>query len=257
MSVYNNTPLVIPDIILVDTLNLAIDAIREDYVAHETDGTIQESFLYLLLNSLGIGRYNLIKNAVEIFGTTPEHPKHIDKVKLSYDHNSSKSPAVFVTLPSENDRNNSLQVGSGDQEPLYIGSDSEDDQYREQYMRRYFATYQVVIICENRNEMIVLYHVIKSLLTASIGHLTIEGLQNIKLGGQDLRLSPVVSDKLFTRAITISFEYEQVIPSLFIKNIFRTIRLYWKPEGATTAQGPIEVSTEDDLGSDESESFID
>ena len=256
MAIYNNIPLVIPDIILVDTLNLGLDALREDYNNHLVDDTTNESWLYLLTNSLSVGRYNLYKNAVEVLITDPEHPKHFD-VKLSYDHNSAKSPAVFVTLPAENDRNNSLQVGEGDQEPLLIGhTDEEDaDQYVPQYKRRYFTTYHIVIVSDNRNEMLVLYHIFKSILTACIGHLTQEGLENIKLGGQDLRLNGLIPDKLFTRGITISFEYEQTIPSFVFHNIYRKIRLFWKPVGADTVQGPIEVSTEDDLTDSESDSF--
>jgi len=250
----NNIPLVIPDIILVDTLNLALNAIRTDYANKLIEGRVDESLLYLLLNGNSIGNYNLLENAIKIFITTPQNPKHFD-VKGSFDHNSPSAPQVYVTLPSENSKDDELSIGEGANDELIYPRDSEADQYRKQYMRRWIATYNVVIVCDNKNEMAVIYNVFKSLIIACIEHFSFEGLNNMKIGGQDLRMRDNIPDKTFHRAITISFEYEQVAPSLFIKSIFRTIRLYWKPEGAVTAQGPIEISTIDDLSESSSASI--
>lgn len=259
MSAINQAPIVIPDQILVDTLNTCLDIIRDDYNSVLGTGKQNESLLYLLLYNTSIGKYNFLREAVKIFVTTPEKdgPKHME-VKLSYDHTSEQAmPGIFVSLPSENTVNNSIGIGEGDQEELIMPRNaSEQDEYRAQYMRRYLATYHIIIVCENRNEMLVIYHVMKSMITACINHLSIgqNSLSNIKIGGQDLIRLPGIPDRAFKRAITLSFEYEQVVPSLVIKKVYRKLRLFWKPEGATTASGPIEVEVDDELISSSSES---
>lgn len=241
--------LVIPDQVIVNTLNLALTAIRNDYRTAIERGQENRSLLYLLFNSLSLGRYDYYENVKQLIITTPEDPKHLD-VSLSYDKNIAKVNHVFVTLPSENEKNNSLAIGAGNYEELTYNN-TEGDTQRTQYSRRYSSTYYVVIICENRNEMIVLYNLFMAIIINCINHFDLEGLENLKTGGQDLRFQSI-PDGIFQRAITLNFEFERVIPELQFNDIIRTIRLYWRPEDAITRQGPIEFSTEDDIASESS-----
>lgn len=250
MSVQNNIPLIIPDKVIVDTLNIILRALRTNYNDSVTAGNVDESILALLLDSTAIGKYDLFANAVSIFITTPQNPKHLD-VKLSYDHTSNQNfPAIFVTLPAESPTNNSIGVGEGDNPELIIARTApETDEYRAQFTRTYLATYHVVIVAENRNEMLVLYNVLKAMLVACTNHFLMEGLLNLKIGGQDLGRMVEIPDRYFKRAITMTFQYDQISPSIVTKTIFRTIRLFWKPEGSEIAQGPIVFSNEDDINS--------
>ncbi len=239
--------LVLPDLIIVNSVNLALQAVRTDYRNAVINGQEERSMLYLLFNGLSLGRYDLFENVIALLITTPENPKHIEAVS-GYQMNDAKAPQVFVTLPSENAKNNSTSIGEGDQEPLFFdNSPDSQDEYRKQYSRRYNTTYHIVIMCENRSEMIVLYNLINALLTVSINHFAMEGLENLQLGGQDLNLHNSLPDRIYRRAITMTFEYEKVIPEFVIQSVFREIRLFWKPDGAEVAQGPIIFSTEDDI----------
>lgn len=246
--------LLIPDLIITNTINTFLEALRTDYRNREIDGQIERSMLYLLFNGLSLGQYDLFANVKKIIVTTPENPKHIE-CKVSFDHNSSKSPAIWVTLPSESEKNNSLSIGEGNNDVLTFDNtlDNEQDEYRKQFSRRFLTSYYIVIICENRNEMLVLYHLMQSMIITCINHFALEGLENLKIGGQDLQMN-TVPDRLFKRAITVSFEYEKVVPEFLVKNIYRTLKLFWKPDGANVAQGPIVVTTYDNVPDSNSES---
>lgn len=247
--------MIIPDILLINTLNTALIAVRNDYRERVAAGQLERSFLYLSFKNLQLGNYVVFDNVRKMIITTPQDPNHLE-VKGSYDKNiNSKNSFVYITLGSENDRNNSLSIGQGDNEEIFYNNTPEGtDEYKAQFSRRYATTYHVMIGGDNKNEVIVLYNLFKSLLIIANNHLEIEGLSNIKIGGQDIRSNTAVPDHLFLRPITISFEYEEVVPEISFTEIVRKIRLYWLPEGATTAQGPIEISIEDDIGDSDSDS---
>jgi hypothetical protein len=234
--------LVLPDLIIVDTLNLALIAIREDYKTCVDAGEENRSILYLLFNGLTTGKYNIYDNVKKLVLTTPESPKHIEVVS-AFQSVSGKAPSVYITMPSENDRNNSLGIGQGNADELTFDNVSPDqDEYRDQYMRRYNTNYYVVMVCENRNEMVILYNLFKYILVMCTNHFALCGIENMKIGGQDLKLNDAIPDKLFMRGISMNFEYEQLAPELAFKKIYSKVRLYWKLEGATIAQGPIDFT---------------
>lgn len=246
MSVQNRISLFCPEHLILKTVNDILTIIRSDYRNKILEGREEENMLYLLLYGQTVGKHNLYQEAVSIFITTAQNPKHFD-CKLNYDQNSTNAPQIYITQPSENERNNSIGLGEGDQDELVLTRDDEADQYREQYRRRYLATHYVVIVCENRMEMTIIYNVLKSMIASCMNHFALEGLSNLKLGGQELKLRSEIPDKLFQKGIVMSFEYEQVSPSIVIKEIFRKISIFWRPVEADTSQGPITVETDDDL----------
>jgi hypothetical protein len=240
----------IPDIVLINTINMCLKIARTNYNTNNDSGREHRSILALLFKGLVIGEYDVFENIKKLVLTTPEDPRHIE-AQLSYDHNaSSNAPIIWITLPSENNRNNSLSTGEGDQEPLYLaGEEGGQDSFLPQYNYRFGTTYQIVLGSINKNEVTLLYHLIKSLLVSCIGHLEQEGISNLKIGGGEIRTAAIPS-RFFTKAITLNFEYEQVIPETASSLIYRKIRLFSKPIGATVASGPIEISTEDNINSD-------
>jgi hypothetical protein len=237
--------LVIPDVVLLDTVNRLLNTVRSDYRANTIANTPQLSILYILFNSLGLGGYILYDNVVKLIVTTPEDPKHIKDATLNFDMNSNGAPHIYITLPSENTANNSIGIGQGDQDEMVINADGGQPEYMSFFNRRYACTYQIVIMAENRNESLVLYHLFKNLLVAATNHLHMKGLQNLRIGGQDLILRDVPVDRTYRKAITLSFEYEQQVPELLVRTVFKKLQIYWKPEGADDSQGPIEVDASD------------
>lgn len=252
MSVRNSISLLFPEHIILKTVNDLLTTIRTDFKNKQNEGRIEESLLYLLLNDQEVSDRSLYDEAVKIFITTPQNPKHFN-CTLSFDHNDTKIPQLYVTQPAENPMNNSIGIGEGDQEEITFGRNApEQDEYRVQFMRRYNATHYILIVCENRIEMTVIYNVLKAFLVSCINHFELEGLSNLQIAGQELKMRNEIPDRLFQKAIVMTFQYEQVSPSLVIEDVFRKIRIFWKPEGAETPQGPIEFEESDDLNDDSS-----
>lgn len=217
--------ILVPDVKIINTFNSILDILRDDYKANVNAGTEDRSVLYLLFNDVSLGTYNLYENAKSLIITTPENPNHLE-VRLSYDHTSTgPTNMIYVTLASENPVNDSMQIGEGNQNELLFSNPApQADEYRKQFSRRFLTTYTVMVMAKNRTEMLVLYHLLKLMTVSCINHLTMEGLQNIKVGGQDMKFSG--SDMgLFVRGITITFEYEQTVPELIVKKVFKKIRV--------------------------------
>jgi hypothetical protein len=246
MSVINRIPLFLPELVILATVNMILKIIRKDYNDKVQQGKENENLLYLLLQGQSVGRSDLYKEAVQIFITTSENPKHFD-CKLNYDQNAAEAPQLYVTQPAENTVNNSLGIGVGDQDELILVSTEDPDQFREQYARRYTTSQYVMIVCENRTEMYIIYNVIKAMLVACFNHLELSGLSNLKLNGQELKMRGEIPDKLFQKAVIMNFEYQQVTPAIVVNDVIRKIQIYWRPIEAETSQGPIVVSVDDDL----------
>lgn len=240
--------LLLPDIEIVNALNTVLNVLRQDYTQYEQTSQQSRSLLYLMFGNVVLGEYDFFQNVKELILTTPESPRHIE-AKLSFDHNTQQTtPTIWVGLPSENNRNNSLGVGEGIATEHLYNNYPEQDEYKQLLSYRWGTTYQIVIGSINRNETLILYHLIKAMIVSCITHLEHQGLSNLKIGGGDLKMMSM-QDRLFTKTVTLNFEYEQNIPMIFNGAVFRKLKLYWKPEGAEVAAGPIEFESEDDISS--------
>lgn len=216
--------LLIPDVKIINTYNKILDILRTDYNTNITAGTENRSMLYLLFEGNALGKYDLYANIKKLIITTPEDPNHLE-VRLSYDPTSTTSAnMIYVTLASESAAHDSLQIGEGDQDELLFVNADAADEYRKQFTRRFMTTYTVMVMGKNRSEMLVLFHLLKAMTITCINHLTLEGLEMIKVGGQDVRFTGSEIG-LFARGINISFEYEQTVPEVMVKTVYDKIRV--------------------------------
>lgn len=237
--------MLIPEIVLARMLDIGIQAVRLDYNQRLDDGHVSRSFLYVLFKGLKLGNYDFFDNAVKVVVTTDENPKHV-RVRLAYDPNMAASPQIFISCPSETDKNNTLGVGIREENLLKFNNFQEQDESLQVLTRRYQTTYHITIVAENKQEATIFYHLVKALVTALLDHVAFEGLENVKIGGGDLRME-TVPGSLFMKAVTLNLEYNQEVPELQTDAIFRIFNLYWKPEGAEVAQGPITIENSDDI----------
>lgn len=215
----------IPEIKIAETLNKVLTIIRNNHNQAITNNQEDRSLLYLLFKTTGLGRYDFYENAKHLLVTTPQNPKHLE-VKLSYDQNATgNSTGVFLNLASDSNRNDSLSIGEGDQDEMVFENDEGQNEYIRQYSRNFLTTYQLVIISDNKNEVSILYNLFRCMIIACTNHLELEGITNLKLGGQDLRVNLTIPEKLFVRAITLNFQYQVITPEVFIQNIFTKIRI--------------------------------
>lgn len=237
--------MLIPEVTIAQMLDLGIQAIRKDYNDRLQSGHVSRSFLYVLFKGLVLGNYDFYENAVKIIVTTDENPKHV-RVRLAYDPNIAIAPQIFVSCPGENDRNNTIGIGIREGNILEFNNDDSQDETLQIFSRRYQTTYHITVVAENKQEATIFYHLIKALTTALLEHVAFNGLENIKIGGGDIRMETIPTG-LFMKAVTLNLEYNQEVPELQTDSIFRIIRLYWKPEGADIASGPIVIENADDI----------
>jgi hypothetical protein len=197
--------IIIPETIILDTLKKILKLIRLNYLANIS--TPSNSFLYKLLSDGGFERFKYFENAVKIFNTKPEDPRHLD-VNLFFNFQKQGTPTIHITLPSENQKNNSLGLGLGTFDAI-----EEQEGDRDVLNRRYSAAYNLVITSDNSNEVVLIYHIIKSFIITANQHFTHFGLENLNISGRDLQInSNNVPANLFMRSLGIGLEYNT--PSL-------------------------------------------
>lgn len=238
--------LIIPDIVIVNTLNAILTMLRNNHNDAIDDGDESRSLLYILFNALNLGTYDYYENVKQLIITTSQDPKHLN-VQLAFPHNTGDSTvSMYVSLASDSNKNDSLNMGQGNQSELVLSNDNGEDEYIPLYNRRFATTYQLIILGENKNQISILYNLMRAMIISYQRHFELEGLSNFKIGGQDIKLFVPIPDRVFSRAITMNFEYEIVTPDIDIQRIFSKFRLFYKPEGATTAQGPIPIELQED-----------
>lgn len=200
----SDTPLIrVPEFILFTHVKNLINFIRLD----DTDDTVN-SYLYKLANGVGIERYDYFQQLKEIFITRDNESLKYLEVDLMFNNTRDKGPTIHVTCPSESPGQNALgnDEGSRDNEEYY-----EEEIVTENapvYTRRYVATYDLVIVSDNSNECVAIYHLLKALINATRPELTLLGLENIKESGNDLTPYNELMPKMFMRTLRLSLEYE-------------------------------------------------
>jgi hypothetical protein len=223
MAADNTNLVTVPEFAIYEMLTRILQYIRDNYTDIVTTQGLNESktFLYQLCRSTGFLRLKYYNAAKKVFLAEIDDPRFLE-VELIYNMQRMGPPTIYISHPGEQSGDNGLgldqNVGGviqyntdGD---LYDPEDEtqEEVDYRETYTRRYNATYQLVITSDNPDEVIMLYHILKALITTlqASNHLQIMGLEAITLGGNDitLRAAPDSTNKMFAKAIIMNLQYD-------------------------------------------------
>jgi hypothetical protein len=228
-------PMTIPEVILLEALQSALKFVRTDYAA-QSDKT--KSYLYKLMNGVAIEKYGLFEQAAGVICTTGDYPKEF-VIDLMFNIKSDRVPVAHIMLPTETTSpGNGIGVDVGyadidyedqDDNPPGQEENLNEDHSREVFSRRIKATYDIVIVSDNTNEVVLLYHFIRSLLIALIPHLHLKRLQNISFGGQDLQPYPELANILYMRAVRVSLEYDLFVPSIFSTEMINELEVDGTP----------------------------
>lgn len=219
----------LPEIILLETLQSAIKFVRQEY-ADQSDKT--QSYLYKLLNGAIIEKYDLFTQAVQVICGADDSPR-LFKIDLMFNAKRDHVPSAHITLPSEmTGQGNGMGTDEGYANYIEEAGDiggqfngdfgddyaigTEGTVRRAVLSRRISATYNIVIMSDNTNEVVLIYHFLRAILIALIPHLHIKGLSNVSFGGQDLQPYEGLGHNLHMRAITISLQYDTFVPSIFV-----------------------------------------
>lgn len=203
--------IIVPEFIIHSSLENMFRFLRADY--NENTATPEKSYLLKLIGSLGFERYNYVDQAKRVFLSTEEDPRFLS-VDLMFNNSKDNPPSIHVCMPSESPGQNALGMDQGSSDSFVnFQQNSEGEQEAVDvnvvFKRRYKATYDVVIVSDNSNEVVMLYHMIRSMLTALTPHFTLSGLENMVISGQDLQPYAELAPKhLFMRALRLGLEYE-------------------------------------------------
>lgn len=200
--------IIIPETKILELIEIALLVVEEDY-KKTTDKT--KTFLYRIFGNNQIGKYNFLKESVDIFTRTNEHPRKIE-TRMMFDAKRASLPTIHITMPQENNANegNGIGVDEGYQESI---EDLENKTINKTYTRAFDVQYNAVITSDNSLEVLCIYHLLKSALIGMFNHIEFQGIRNVKLSGQDLQInSEMVPPNIFIRGIGISCFYEQTVP---------------------------------------------
>lgn len=195
--------IIVPEIIIRDTVQKTLELIKQDYNNNVNE---QNTILYKLLADQKLGRYGLFEQAKSIFIKQDSDPRKIS-VNVMFNRDKIGPPAIHITLPSEDEVNQTLGIGEGELE--YFHNADDELEYRRTFNKRFRASFNIVVTSDNVNEVILMYYVIRALFIGVLEQFYGYCMYNFKISGRDLMLSPdIVPTHIFMRSLGISFEYE-------------------------------------------------
>lgn len=199
----------IPEILLYNLISGIVKHIKIDIENHI--GTPETSFLGIILKDIKDHKHDYYVEAVDIFSRKEDHPRAL-RVRLFFDAKEANIPTIHITMPQENEGNNSL--GAGESDINYI--DELDKTISPERERRFDTTFNAIITSDNHREVLIIYHVIRAMLVSALSEINIAGLENPKLGGQDIRLQEdIIPRNIYMRGISIGCSYEVEVPRFF------------------------------------------
>jgi hypothetical protein len=226
----------IPEVVLFDILNKALDYLRNDY-ANQTDKS--KSFLMRVLENKILERYNFQTQAIQVFIDNDLGNQRYLETNLMFNMEREGLPTIHLTLPSEQTQTGGNGIGSDEGymdsiivESTYNGDGSLNTQgnITAVFTRRFQSTYNIVITSDNSNEVILIYHTLRALLIALIPSISLAGLENVAFGGQDVQLNSSLAPKnMYVRAITVTLQYETSAPSIFPQPLFSDLTAIGTP----------------------------
>lgn len=208
--------MIVPEFVLLDNINKAIKAIRDEYVA-APDKT--QTWLYRCYNGIVIDDYDAYRQIVSIIVNTPTGTPRFFKGDIMFNSNKNTPPSFHITLPSES-LSDGNSVGSGEWQATDLEIHNTDDTVADVeipvYTRRIQCIYNVVVTSDNSMEIVMLYAFMRGILISIIPSLHLAGLQNIGFAGNDIQpYNEVGANQLYMRSVSLSLQYETSSPSLF------------------------------------------
>ena len=217
--------LIVPDIIIDEAVKGILTAFRNDYetIVNVNAQPESDTLLYKILKPVSIGEYDLFEQSkTSILTVENKDPRHI-LVHLGWDPNDIKYPSIHITLPSEA---GGAADGLGVDEYNPTVADGVTT-WSKKYSRGWKTQYRLLILTDNKNEMMMLYHLLKLGLTSIIDHFSVIGLRNMLIGGSDLgSMNTQQPPGVFTRGITLNFDYTSSVPALVTQAVVSNINFF-------------------------------
>jgi hypothetical protein len=212
----NNVSL-IPETIIYKLVKLMISVTQED-VANKTNKEAEllwrifGDFVHDAENNhvevQQIGKYKLYDQAKKIFTIDPAAKQDQIYVGIGYDLKRVELgyPAIHILLPHESAQNAPIGGNEGYLESVVDESTSTNYPV---YAAETDVVYNLMITSKNMNEVVVLYHWLKSTALSFHVQFELRDFKNVKVGGNDLQFNDdMVPPNIFHRNFNLSFSYD-------------------------------------------------
>lgn len=214
--------ILMPEIVLQKATESMLSVIKTDY--NETvDKT--KTLLYYFFNNDFNGekiKYKTLdyyEQAVELFTTRKI------QVNMGYNLEVADIPNIHILLPSEASKPMNIGADEGYREDVMEnrGTDENPEFYAAPvFTIPYDANYQLIVTSPNIFEVLIIYNLLKMGFLSLHENLQFKGLQNIKMGGQDINMqTDLVPTHIFHRSFTIAFFYEMSAPRHFKEKLVK------------------------------------
>jgi len=197
----------VPEVTLRKLIEGFLLHIRNDYNANLADTT--KSLLYAYFTGINDNKKNYFDEAVDLFTRTPDHARYIE-TRMFFDAQRGIIPTIHITMPSESVGMNSIGIGEGGDEGHRIVDGTD---IFVQYERRFDTQYHIVCTSDNHSEVLMMYYLLRAGLISVLDSVALEGLENAKISGQELKINPdLVPNHIYMRSIGLSFSYDELVP---------------------------------------------
>lgn len=208
------TGIILPEVIIKDALENIIRYIRTDLKNNPLDET--QTILYKILGvteegkPIKMNRYNFFDQARKMFEKVGSLT-----VNFGYNLDVSQDISLHIILPAEQPVNPALGEDEG-------YGDELDDQgkVQQKFVQLFNSNYQIMITSSNSTEVNVIYNVLKAMFIAITPHLSLMGLLNPKVSGNDVVFQDdLIPPTIYHKALNLTFTYELIVPQLVVKEI--------------------------------------
>lgn len=208
--------IVVPEVILYNIIVGGLKAIKTNYTSN-TDKTI--TYLYQMFHGLVEDKKDYYTEAIALFTRSAGDVRQIE-VRKFYDETRAKVPTIHITMPQETTGQNGLGVGQGIESFSYL-DDPGDTLYQVKpiYERRFDTQFHLVFTSDNHAEVLLMYHTFRAYLISAFDTITLSGMQNASLSGQDLKMQMETSaNPIYSKALGLKFSYDIQVPRIFAES---------------------------------------
>jgi len=208
----------IPETIIFKLLKLMVDVTKEN-VANQSNKEAEilwrifgdhehgeDTDKYVEVQQ--IGKYKLYEQAKSIFTDKPAAKHDSIQIGIGYDLKRVElgAPAIHILLPSESAQN--APIGGNEGYLGYVNDEDTNTSYQI-YSAETDVVYNLMITSKNMNEVVVLYHWLKSCSLTFHAQFELRDFKNVKVGGNDLNFNDdLVPPNIFHRNFNLSFSYD-------------------------------------------------
>ena len=204
---------ILPEVIIADEIQASIDILT----AELNDSSIadEDTVLYKYFGDTSIsnGQYVMFDQMKDLLTTDSSKVDKALKVFQAMPPKDTKNPSVFVQMADESHEGGGNAIGDG--VDIYnVEFDEDSQEYQDFFAKKYMSRYLVVVICENGNDMIALFHLIRCCLISSSHSIALKGLENYKVRATSSNLKQQIDYNMFYKTLEVKFEYGIVVPNL-------------------------------------------